>query len=193
MWSFRCKFVDKTLMHFSYSPSVQKCVSMKFIFNKIHYVNLWHFCPLHLQALIDSTWKLWRGPRGSRDVALRVTWHGSRDAARGSRDSRALQPCSSGPPADTSKDKKYLSAWVNWNVSENTFGVIFRNVRLGDDRTVSFPGSFSTPKFQSARFEEDGQNKFGLLFRRKRPQTTRGNAWQATSASDKDVLKCLTA
>ena len=82
MWSFRCKFVDKTLMHFSYSPSVQKCVSMKFIFNKIHYVNLWHFCPLHLQALIDSTWKLWRGPRGSRDAARgsRGTGHVTRPA-----------------------------------------------------------------------------------------------------------------
>ena len=108
-------------MRFSYSLLVQKCVSMKFIFNKIHYMNLWHsqavFPPLHFQTLIDSTWEQWFGFRVSQD-------------------SQALQPYSSGQPTDKSKDKKYLSAWINWNVSENTSGMIFRNVRFGDDRIV---------------------------------------------------------
>ena len=72
-------------MHFSYSPSVQKCVSVKFIFNKIHYMNLWHFfCPLHFQALIDSTWKQCCSPPGhvtqppppGHVTCPRVTWRG---------------------------------------------------------------------------------------------------------------------
>lgn len=63
-------------------------------------------------------------------------------------DSQGLQLHSSGQQTDKSKGKKYLSAWINWNVSENTFGIIFRNVRCGDDRigtvfpTVSVHQSF---------------------------------------------------
>lgn len=75
------------------------------------------FPPLHFQTLIDSTWEQW--------FSFRV-----------SHDSQALQPYSSGQPTDKSKDKKYLSARINWNVSENTSGMIFRNVRFGDDRIV---------------------------------------------------------
>lgn len=83
-------------------------------------MNLWHPPALspptpHFQTLIDSTWEEW--------FSFHVSWF------------RGLQRESSGQQTDKSKDKKYLSAWINWNVSENTFGIIFRNVRFGDDRT----------------------------------------------------------
>ena len=146
-------------MHFSYSPSVQKCVSVKFIFNKIHYMNLWHFfCPLHFQALIDSTWKLCCSPPGHVTQPPRVTWHAPRVTWRapGSRDAAPRVTSLPGTAAMFLRPagwhiQRQEVPWVNRNVSENTFGVIFGNVRFGDDRTVSFPGSFSTPKFQRAR------------------------------------------
>lgn len=58
---------------------------------------------------------------------------------------------------------------INWNVSENTFGVIFRNVSFGDDRivrvflTVSAHQSFRV----HIRTRKEKKKHFGLLFSEK--------------------------
>lgn len=149
----------------------------KFIINKIHYMNLWHshalFFPLRFETLIDSTWKQWFSFCMSHD-------------------SQGLQPSSSGQQTDKSKDKKSLSAWINWNMSENTFGMIFRNVRFGDDRigtvflTVSAHQRFRV-HIRMRREKTTLVCYFGEI------HVTRENVWHATWVSDKNVIKWLTA